>query len=235
MNRKVICALDTTDLNEALDVVKKLRGHVGGVKVGHSLTLGHGLEVVSRIQDAGIDRVFLDLKFHDIPNTVALAVREAARLQVWMLTVHISGGPAMMTAASEEAHYYGEEVAPLLMGVSVLTSLDQHVLTDHLGVCRSITEQMVELSKLGLQCGLDGVISSPMEVKSIRAAIGHGGIIATPGIRLEGGNNHDQVRVGTATQALADGANYLVIGRPLMSSKDIPATLAQMELVSMHK
>lgn len=232
MQRKVICALDTTDLGEALQACDRLKGHVGAVKVGHSLTLGHGLDVVARIQDRGVDRVFLDLKFHDIPNTVALAVREAARYQVWMLTVHISGGPAMMVAAAEEAHFYGEENAPLLMGVSVLTSLDQHNLTDHVGVNRTVEEQMLALSELAIQNELDGVISSPIEAAAIRRRIGHEGIIVCPGIRLDDGPSHDQKRTGTARQALADGADYLVMGRTLMAAPDPEQVLAEFGVIA---
>src|SRR5688572_18004868 len=171
MVRKVICALDTGNLDEALQTTKKLSPHVGAFKIGHALTLSHGLDVIKRIQDAGAHRVFLDLKFHDIPNSVALAVCEAAKYNVWMLTLHISGGPAMIEAAVEEARSCGEESAPLLVGVSVLTSLDQHVLTDHLGVGRTLQDQMLYLSKLGIDCGLDGVVCSPQEVSAIRNQI----------------------------------------------------------------
>jgi orotidine-5'-phosphate decarboxylase len=189
------------------------------------LTLPFGLDVISQLQDAGAERIFLDLKFHDIPNSVALAVREAARHRVWMMTLHIAGGPAMMNAAVEEARSFGDEAAPNLVGVSVLTSLDQHVLKDHLGVSRSIEEQMVYLSKLALDCGFDGVVCSPEEIKPIRAAIGHG-IIVTPGIRLPQGETHDQKRVGTADQALGDGADYVVIGRALTHCEDLDGTLS---------
>ncbi|HZH98059.1 MAG TPA: orotidine-5'-phosphate decarboxylase, partial [Fimbriimonadaceae bacterium] len=164
-------------------------------------------------------------KFHDIPNSVALAVREAAKHKVWMMTVHISGGPAMLTAAAEEARAAAEDNDINLIGVSVLTSLDQHVLSDHLGVGRSLEEHMVYLSKLACDCGLDGVVCSPHEVKAVREAIGHNGCIITPGIRPASGATHDQKRVGTAQQALADGADYLVIGRALTDSPDIEAAL----------
>jgi orotidine-5'-phosphate decarboxylase len=226
MVRKVICALDTSDLNEALALVRRLSPHVGAFKIGHALTLSHGLEVTKAIQDAGGHRVFLDLKFHDIPNSVALAVCEAAKYNVWMMTLHISGGPAMLTAAVEEARSCGDETAPLLVGVSVLTSLDQHVLTDHLAIGRSIEEHMTYLSKLAIDCGLDGVVCSPEEVKAIRSAIGHNGVIVTPGIRLSHGPTHDQRRVGEAQTALADGADYLVVGRALTSHPDPEAALA---------
>lgn len=222
--RKVICALDTVDIDEAVSITKRLASCVGAFKIGHALTLQHGLDVISRIQDAGAKRVFLDLKFHDIPNSVGLAVREATRRGVWMLTMHISGGPAMMEAAVQEAMSFGEEQAPYLIGVSVLTSLDQHTLTDHLGVDRTIEDHMVALSKLAVQYGLDGVVCSPHEIKPIRAAIGHACIV-TPGIRPANVSSHDQKRFGTAQQALSDGADYLVIGRALTHCEDIDKAL----------
>lgn len=230
--RKVICALDTGDINEALDITRRLATKVGAFKVGHALTLPHGLDVLDRLRDAGAERIFLDLKFHDIPNSVALAVREAAKRGVWMITIHIAGGPAMITAAAEEAKAYDDASAPLLVGVSVLTSLDEHVLRDFMGVPRTVEEHMVALSKEGCEHGLDGVVCSAHEVKAIRQAIGHSGVIVTPGIRLSSGETHDQKRVGEATEALADGADYLVIGRALTSSPDVDAALGQMGLVS---
>ena len=136
MIRKVICALDTGDLNGALTITSRLKDCVGAFKIGHALTLQYGLDVIPRLQDAGANRVFLDLKFHDIPNSVALAVREAAKRDVWMMTLHISGGPAMMEAAVYEARAHGD-TSPNLVGVSVLTSLDEHTLTDVIGVKRT--------------------------------------------------------------------------------------------------
>lgn len=229
IRRKIICALDFSDLDEALGVAKRLAPHIGAFKIGHGLTLTHGLDVISRFQDLGCERIFLDLKFHDIPNSVAIAVREATKRGVWMMTMHISGGPAMMTAAVEEARYYGDDEAPLLIGVSVLTSLNQHVLTDYLGVHRTLNEHMATLSRLAVDCGMDGVVCSPQEVAHLRASIGHGGVIVTPGIRSSSGDRHDQVRVGTAAQAVADGADYLVIGRALVNSPDIEGTLAEFD------
>ncbi len=232
-NRKVICALDTGDLNEAIRITRKLAPHVGAFKIGHALTLPFGLDVIPQLQDAGASRIFLDLKFHDIPNSVGLAVREAARRQVWMMTLHISGGPAMMTAAVEEARSVSDEAAPLLVGVSVLTSLDQHVLTDHLGISRSVEDHMVYLSRLAVECGMDGVVCSAQEVKAIRQAVGHG-VIVTPGIRQNDGSTHDQVRTGSAVQALADGSDYLVIGRALTHTEDVEAALASFGLESIN-
>ena len=232
MNRHVICALDTADLDEALGTVRRLKDHVAAYKIGHALTLTHGLDVVDRLRDAGAARIFLDLKFHDIPNSVALAVREAARRGVWMMTVHITGGPAMLTAAVEQARCYDESSRPLLVGVSVLTSLDEQILREFVGVARTIEEQVILLSKRAMDLELDGVVCSPHEVAPLRARLGPQGVIVTPGIRLPNAEVHDQKRTGDANQALADGADYLVIGRALSSSPNIEKTLAQLGLVS---
>ena len=234
MIRKIICALDTHDIEEATRVVKRLAPHVGAFKIGHGLTLPYGLDVLDRLRDAGASRIFLDLKFHDIPNSVAIAVGEAARRGVWMMTLHISGGPAMLAASVAEAREWAEGSGPLLVGVSVLTSLDQHTITDHLGINRSIEDHMVYLSKLAMDVDLDGVVCSPQEVKAIRNAIGHG-IIVTPGIRLPDGEVHDQKRVGDALPTLAAGADYLVIGRALSSSPDPEATLAKFGFESANR
>jgi orotidine-5'-phosphate decarboxylase len=231
MIRQIICALDTSNLDEAVATVKKLSGHVGAFKIGHALTLPHGLSVIDTLRDAGASRIFLDLKFHDIPNSVALAVREAAKRRVWMMTVHIAGGAAMMTAAVEETQNYNENERPLLVGVSVLTSLDQQILTEQLGVSRSVEDHMIALSQLALEHELDGVVCSPQEVKALRTAIGKHGVIVTPGIRLSQGETHDQKRTGDAGQALADGADYLVIGRALTHSPDLEKSLEQFRAV----
>ncbi|CAN5570137.1 orotidine-5'-phosphate decarboxylase [soil metagenome] len=231
MNRQIICALDTSDINEAIATVKKLGPYVGAFKIGHALTLARGLSVIDELKDAGAGRIFLDLKFHDIPNSVALAVREAARRGVWMMTVHISGGPAMLTAAVEETKNYDEDHRPLLIGVSVLTSLDQSILTHDLGISRTVEDQMVSLSQLAMECEMDGVVCSPLEIKPIRHALGKRGVIVTPGIRVGTGDNHDQKRTGDANQAIADGADYLVVGRALTHAVDIEDTMKQFGMV----
>lgn len=230
--RKVICALDTSDLDEAFKTVRLLKHHVHAFKIGHALTLNHGLSVIDRLREVGAGRIFLDLKFHDIPNSVGLAVREAARRGAWMVTVHTVGGPAMLAAAAAEARAFdADEHRPCILGVSVLTSLDQHTLTDHLGVGRTVEEHMVYLSKLAVDCDLDGVVCSAHEVRAIRAAIGPRGLIVTPGIRLPGREAHDQKRVGDARTVLADGADYLVVGRALTGSDDPVAMLGQLAAV----
>ena len=231
MNRQVICALDTPHLDEAIGVVTKLKSYVGAFKIGHALTLPYGLDIIDRLKDAGASRIFLDLKFHDIPNSVALAVAEAAKRGVWMMTLHIAGGPAMMTAAVEEARSAGEDLRPLLIGVSVLTSLDQRVLSDHMAVNRSVEDHMVHLSRLAMEFDLDGVVCSAQEVRAIREAVGPRGVIVTPGIRLPNTDSHDQKRVGDAGEAIAHGADYLVIGRALTGSPDVEKTLSQFGLI----
>jgi orotidine-5'-phosphate decarboxylase len=231
MKRKLICALDTGDLTEARETVRKLAPFVGAFKIGHALTLNYGLDVVERLKELGAERVFLDLKFHDIPNTVGRAVREAAKHGVWMMTLHISGGPAMVTAAVEEAKFHGADKAPLLVGVSVLTSLDQHVLSDHLGVTRTVEQHVVYLSKLAVDLGLDGVVCSVHEVAAVREAIGHK-VIVTPGIRPSHGERHDQQRVGDARSAFDAGSDYLVIGRALTSTDDPLKALKDLGLES---
>lgn len=232
MNRHVICALDTADLEDAIGTVRRLKDYVGAYKIGHALTLTNGLDVVDRLRDAGAARIFLDLKFHDIPNSVALAVREAARRGVWMMTLHITGGPAMMTAAVEQARAYNEDERPLLVGVSVLTSLDEGTLQQDLGVQRGLADQMAHLTKMAMANELDGVVCSAQEVKMLREVVGQSGILVTPGIRAADSSVHDQKRTGDANQALSDGADYLVIGRALTQTPDVVQTLHQFGLVN---
>ncbi|CAN5541316.1 orotidine-5'-phosphate decarboxylase [soil metagenome] len=218
MNRQILCALDTADVDEAVKTTRRLASYVGGFKIGHALTLSHGLDIVDRLRDAGAARIFLDLKFHDIPNSVALAVCEAAKRGVWMMTLHITGGTAMLTAAAEQAGEFPEDERPLLIGVSVLTSLDESTLQNEIGVGRGLEEQMVALSQMAMACELDGVVCSPHEVALLRKTLGSRALLVTPGIRLAGGEIHDQARSGDPSKALADGASYLVIGRALSHS-----------------
>lgn len=229
IKNKIVCALDTGNLDEAILHVRRLSSHVGAFKIGHGLTLPYGLDVINRLQDAGAERIFLDMKLHDVPSSVAVGVREAAKKGVWMLTIHLSGGPAMITAAVEEAKSTPIESRPLLVGVSVLTSLDQHILTDHLGIQRTVKEHMVYLSKLGVDCGCDGVVCSVHEARDIRAEIGSG-VIVTPGIRARHGDTHDQKRIGDGADAIEAGADYLVIGRALTGSDDPLRALESLRL-----
>lgn len=230
IKHKLICSLDTGEVGEALDAVRRMRDYCGAFKIGHGLVLPNGLDVIDRLQDAGAERIFLDMKFHDIPSSVAIGVREAAKKKVWMLTVHLSGGPAMITAAMEEAKQYSEEDRPCVVGVSVLTSLDQRFLNDSLGIDRTIEDHMVRLSSEGVANGIDGVVCSIHEARSIRQAIGHEAVIVTPGIRARHGKTDDQTRVGDGRDALDAGADYLVIGRALSNCDDPEKALAELRL-----
>ncbi len=227
---RIIGALDTGSKEEALATVRAMAPYCGAFKIGHALTMPHGLDVVDELMKAGAERIFLDLKFHDIPNSVAIAVREAARHGVWMLTLHLSGGRAMVTAAVEEARSFGAGARPLLVGVSVLTSLEQRDLDVDLGINRSIEDHMVALSEMGIECGLDGVVCSVQEAAALRARLPRA-ILVTPGIRTHDGEFHDQERVGDGTDAIEAGADYLVVGRALMGSGDPESALAGLRLV----
>lgn len=223
--RKIIAALDTGNLDEAISTVKSLSPYIQAFKIGHAITLPNGLSVIDRLYDAGAQRIFLDLKFHDIPNTVALAVREACKYKVWMMTLHTSGGNAMISAALEEAHALGEEDRPMLVGVSVLTSLNERNLREDLGIQRTVEEHMVELSRIGLAEGLDGLVCSANELQILRREFGHRPVLVTPGIRLPNQGSNDQARVGDPDQAIADGADYLVVGRALTQADDLDVAL----------
>ena len=225
--RKVICAIDTSNLNEAISTVARLQTYSAAFKIGHALTLPHGLSVIARLRDAGAERIFLDLKFHDIPNVIGLAIREAARHGAWMTTLHLSGGPAMLTAAVEEARSVDVERAPLLVGVSVLTSLSEATLRGDLGVGRCLEAHVVALSKMGVDCGLDGIVCSPHEAALVRPEIGDA-VIVTPGIRPRERVDDDQTRVADAKQAMKAGADYMVIGRPLTAAENPEEALVKL-------
>ncbi len=211
---RVICALDTPDLDEACAWVERYRHRVHAFKVGGALVLRHGLGVVESLRQAGAERIFLDMKFHDIPHTVALAVRQACEFGVWMLTLHASGGAAMLNSAVEVASAY--QPKPLLMGVTVLTSLDPEALRG-IGIPRSPKTQALRLAQLAHSAGLDGVVASPQEVRFLRRHLPRAFLIVTPGIRPTGmlSDKDDQRRTATPEQALDWGADYLVMGRAL--------------------
>ncbi len=191
------------------------------VKVGKELFVAAGPDIVGRLRERGFD-VFLDLKFHDIPNTVAGACRAAAGLGVWMLNVHASGGMAMMRAAREAVVPF--ERAPLLIGVTVLTSLSQAELGEA-GFAGSVADNVERLARLACAAGLDGVVCSAEEASLVRAALGERFVTVTPGIRLAGGAKGDQSRVVTPVEAVRSGAHYLVVGRPVTQSDDPAATV----------
>jgi len=193
------------------------------LKVGKELFTAAGPAFVSSLVDRGF-RVFLDLKYHDIPNTVAQACRAAADLGVWMLNVHAGGGRAMMTAARDALASTARP--PLLIAVTVLTSLDDAALSE-LGIAEGAAQHAQRLARLAADCGLDGVVCSAWEARAIKDAHGAGFLTVVPGIRLAAGDAHDQARVATPEAAVRAGADYLVIGRAITQAADPHATLKQ--------
>jgi orotidine-5'-phosphate decarboxylase len=220
-NKRVIVALDFPDANAALAMAARLDPALCRVKVGKELFVAAGPAIVEKLRERGFD-VFLDLKFHDIPNTVAGAVKSAARLGVWMLNVHASGGDAMMRAAREALA--GLSRPPLLIGVTILTSLGQEELA-RIGFSGTPAANVERLAALAQSSGLDGVVCSAQEATVIRRELGSRFITVTPGIRLPGDAKADQARIVTAVDAVRHGAHYLVIGRPVTQAKDPVATL----------
>jgi orotidine-5'-phosphate decarboxylase len=175
--------------------------------------LRYGISGLEPLRRAGAERLFLDLKFHDIPHAVALAVRQAAELDIWMLTLHISGGREMLLAAREAVESHSPR--PLLMGVTVLTSFDAPALRE-VGIARTPRAQVLRLARLAYECGLDGVIASPEEIVALRRRFPPPFLIVTPGVRPAGMPAGDQKRVATPDEAIQRGADYLVMGRALL-------------------
>ncbi len=197
------------------------------MKIGTQLFTSAGPAAVERAHKRGA-RVFLDLKFHDIPNTVAGAVREATRLGVFMLNVHASGGSAMMRAAAEAATKAAKDFAvarPIVLGVTVLTSLDRKALHHDLGVPASVESHVLRLAEGAREAGLDGCVASPREIGLLRGALGPTWTIVTPGVRPSGAGGDDQARVATPASAIRAGADYLVVGRPITAAPDPTAAL----------
>ncbi len=219
----IFVALDTTNLDRAVSLAGELFGLVGGVKLGKTFFTAHGPDGVRRITARGVP-VFLDLKWHDIPNTVAGAVRAALPLTPFMVNVHASGGAVMMRAAAEAAATAGKK-RPLVLGVTVLTSMGPGDLTA-LGVDRPLEAQVRALAVLAAEAGLDGVVCSAHEVAALRASFGPNFKLVVPGIRPEWAAGDDQRRTMTPAEAISQGADYLVIGRPITAAKD-PVAAAQ--------
>ena len=214
--RRIIVALDYPDAVAARQFVSKVRPEMCRLKVGKELFVAAGPGFVQELVGQGYD-VFLDLKFHDIPNTVAQACKAAARLGVWMMNVHASGGPRMLAAAREA--WEGIEKRPLLIAVTVLTSMGAEEL-QAIGVDADAEQQVLRLAGLTQAAGLDGVVCSAQEATALRQHLGAGFCLVTPGIRPAGSATGDQTRILTPLQAVHAGADYLVIGRPITQAVD---------------
>ena len=219
----VIVALDYDNQDSALTLADRLDPTLCRLKVGKELFTAAGPSVVKKLTDRGFD-IFLDLKFHDIPNTVAKAIGTAADLGVWMTNVHASGGSRMMSAARQALDDKGSDM--LLIGVTVLTSMDVSDLKE-VGVQGNASAQVLRLAELAKNSGLDGVVCSAQEAKLLKESLGQGFKLVTPGIRLADSVADDQRRIVTPADALALGSDYLVIGRPITQSTDPLATLSE--------
>jgi len=229
---KVVVALDFDKKNEALSFVDKIEPSDCRLKVGKEMFTYFGPEFVKQLTHKGFD-VFLDLKFHDIPNTVAKAVTASADLGVWMVNVHASGGRKMMEKAQQALTSYGQQ-APLLIAVTVLTSMGEEDLKG-IGINLSPAEHVHNLAKLTQGCGLDGVVCSAWEAENLKSSFGHEFKLITPGIRPAGANTDDQKRIMTPEQAIEVGVDYLVIGRPITKAQDPRAILQEINTSLLNK
>jgi orotidine-5'-phosphate decarboxylase len=234
MRERLILALDVGDLAEVKELVMVLAPEVGMFKVGKQLFTHAGPQAVHLIQQLG-GEIFLDLKFHDIPNTVAKAAAEATRLGVKMFNVHASGSLEMMRSTVREVRRVCRQEKlrrPIMLAVTVLTSLNQDDLK-RVGLHVKVADQVVRLALLTKEAGMDGVVASPHEVADIRAACGRRFVIVTPGIRPRDGQRHDQHRVMTPRGAVEAGVDYIVVGRPILEAKD-PVTAARAIVAEME-
>ena len=224
----MLVALDVQSLAEADALLDRVAGVLTGCKIGSQLFTAAGPAAIEMARKRDF-RVFLDLKFHDIPNTVAGAVREATRLGVFMLNVHASGGVAMARAGAEAATKAATEfgiIRPLCLGVTVLTSLDRRALQREVGVPTSVAGHVLHLATISREAGLDGCVASPQEIASLRVAMGADWVIVTPGVRPAGVDPADQARIATPRRALVAGADYLVVGRAISAARDPAAAAA---------
>jgi len=234
MQNPLLAALDVSDAETAMRLVEQLAPVVGGFKVGSQLFASAGPEVVRKIRATGAP-VFLDLKFHDIPNTVAKAVAAAVRLDVQMLTIHTSGGLDMMRAAEEAAVKTALQTgrnAPLVLGVTVLTSMDTDNLRE-IGADTDVPRQVGRLAQLALKAGLRGLVCSPLEIAALRRILPAGLKLVIPGIRAGNEEADDQKRTLSPREAIAAGANWLVVGRPIYASEN-PRAAAESFLASLN-
>ncbi len=234
MKDRLIVALDVPSRKEAFQLVKQLDGEVGAYKIGMQLYNSEGPDIVRDISCLG-GKVFVDLKFHDIPNTVAQVSRVITRRQAFMFTMHASGGYKMLKtandAAMDEAQKTGVE-KPLAVAVTVLTSISQQVFEEEIGIKRPIADQVVEWAVLTQKAGLDGVVCSPWEISPIRKACGKDFLIVTPGVRPTWAATNDQERIMTPKEAMERGASYLVVGRPITTHPN-PKEAARMVVAEM--
>ncbi|MHB0913115.1 MAG: orotidine-5'-phosphate decarboxylase [Armatimonadota bacterium] len=223
MKEKIILALDVKTESEAVEMVRELSDLVGAFKVGLELFTSAGPGIIDAVRNAGAERIFFDGKFHDIPNTVAGAARAAVRMGVWMFNVHASGGSVMMRAAADAAGEEAERLGiekPIVLGVTVLTSISDEILHHELSVPMLLENQVTHLSQLAQNSGLDGVVSSPREIVPVKAACGPEFLSVTPGVRPAWSAVNDQKRITTPREAVDSGADYLVIGRAVTAAED---------------
>jgi len=219
---RIILALDVSEYDDAIDIVRKFKGQVDTFKIGSELFTSVGPRIIKEVHLMG-KKVFLDLKFHDIPNTVAKSALAAARLGVFMFTVHTSGGFEMMKHTAETLSRFSLEQnidRPRLIGVTILTSINQDALRDELGVSVHMNTQVKHLAGLAQRAGLDGVVASPVDAEMIRSRFGTGFLIVTPGIRPSWAAMDDQKRAMIPRKAVQAGADYLVIGRAVTAQSD---------------
>jgi orotidine-5'-phosphate decarboxylase len=226
---RIIIALDLDSDREALSLVDELKDTVGMFKVGHQLFTAYGPDIVRRIVGRG-GRVFLDLKYHDIPNTVAKASVEAVKLGVTVFNVHALGGLEMMKAAAGAARESAEAhrvAPPIVLAVTILTSMDEASLRRDLKISRSLRREVTHLAELAQRASLDGVVASPQEITMLRKAIRGPFVILTPGVRPLWAGKDDQKRTMTPGDAIAAGADYIVVGRPVLKAADRRSAVSQ--------
>jgi len=222
LSERIILALDVADKDTALHIVKRFKDHIDIFKVGSPLFTAVGPKIVEEINSMG-KKVFLDMKYHDIPSTVSKTALAVMRLEVFMFNVHTLGGLEMMRQSAEviiEASLKENIERPKLLGVTILTSIDQNALTNELGIGQGINTQVRHLAGLALKAGLDGVVTSPEDIETVRSHCGKGFLIVAPGIRPSWAPLEDQRRTTTPKEALRRGADYLVIGRAVLSQPD---------------
>ncbi len=229
LKNRLIVALDTDSPQRALDLVERLKERISIFKVGLQLFLAGGPTLVTALKSKGV-KIFLDLKLHDIPNTVAKASIEMVKLGVDMFTVHAGGGLQMMKASLEACQFLcqkGSKPMPQMLAVTVLTSQDETVLQKELGIHLPLDKYSLHLTKLSLTAGLHGAITSVEEVSLLRKQVPPGFLLITPGIRIPGSPVHDQRRTATPQEAIRQGADYLIVGRPILEASDPVQAVAQ--------